>query len=81
MSIVMIPDKIKDMIKDKWNSYDWGEYQDDVNGIINFMYSEQPSDEEIQNEYKNFIKHDKFRNENILDIIPNEFEYLKMFFV
>lgn len=80
MSIVMLPKEAKDIIRDKWESYDWKQYKADIDGIQNFMYSEQPSDEEIRKEYKMFIQHDKIRNENILKIIPTEIQFLEKYF-
>jgi hypothetical protein len=72
MSLVMLPEEIKQQIKIKWGSYDWGEYKSAIDGIINFMFSEQPSMHEITTEYKKFILHDKHRNESILSVIPTE---------
>ena len=72
MSIVMLPKEAKQKIENKWRSYDWGRYKNEIDGIINFMYSEQPTDEEIAKEYKEFKRYDSVRNENILDIIPDE---------
>ena len=80
MSIVMLPKEAKDIISSKWASYDWKQYRADVDGIQNFMYSEQPSDEEICREYKMFTYHDKFRNESILDTIPSELKILEKYF-
>lgn len=70
MSIVNIPNEAKQLIKEKWLSYDWGIYKSDIDGIINFMFSEQPSNDEISNTYKEFLRYDAVRNENVLDIIP-----------
>ena len=72
MSIVMIPKEAKQKIENKWRLFDWGRYKNDIDGIINFMYSEQPSDEEIAQAYQEFKRYDAVRNENILDIIPDE---------
>jgi len=72
MSLVMMPRKAKDKIVDKWQSVNWGQYKDNIDGIINFMISEQPTDQEIVTEYKKFLINDSHRNENIIDIIPTE---------
>ncbi len=72
MSLVMLPKSAKEKIENKWRKTDWKEYANNIDGIINFMNSEQPSDDEIKIEYQKFIIHDRFRNENILDIIPDE---------
>lgn len=81
MSIVMIPRDVKDMIADKWKNYDWKEYRTDIDGILNFMYSEQPSDSEIRKTYEEFIRYDKVRNENVITVIPEEIkDYVNKFF-
>lgn len=77
MSLVSLPLNIKDLIKDKWNSFDWDDYKSDIDGIINFMYSETIDDVELYELYKNFKIYDNVRNENILDILPNDFSSLK----
>lgn len=80
MSVIMIPEEIKIMIKRKWDTYDWGKYSQDVDAIANLMFSEMPDEDEIKREYEKFVVHDKFRNENILDIIPQEFSLLNRYF-
>lgn len=72
MSIVMLPKSAKEKIEAKWRAVNWGEYKSNISGIINFMNSEQPSDEEIASEYKKFNIHDKHRNENLLDVVAPE---------
>lgn len=72
MSIVMLPASAKEKIQNKWSEVDWGKYKNEIDGIINFMNSEQPSDEELRVEYKKFAVHDKFRNEDIRTVIPRE---------
>jgi len=72
MSLIMIPKSAKDKIAEKWQRYNWQEYKSNIDGIINFMYSVQPSDDEISKEYKKFVIHDQHRNENILEVIPPE---------
>lgn len=80
MSIVMLPVEVKDIIKAKWLTYDWRQYKKDIDGIINFMYSEQPGNAEIRKEYYEFIRYDTVRNESILNIIPQEISILKDYF-
>lgn len=80
MSLIMLPKQAKDIISNKWDSYNWKNYKVDIDGIKNFMYSENPTDEEIRNEYKSFIQHDKIRNENIIEIIPKELQFLEKYF-
>jgi hypothetical protein len=72
MSVYMIPATLKDRIKDKWATYDWGPYKHDIDGIISLMYSRQPDNEEICQAYKTFKTHDTARNENLLEILPAE---------
>lgn len=72
MSLVMLPLSVKEKIKEKWINADFGKYKSDVDSIITFMFSEQPSDNEIKEEYKKFAIHDTFRKESIFDIIPTE---------
>lgn len=80
MSIIMMPIEAKDLIEEKWKRFDWGIYKQDVQGIINFMRSEQPSDNEIRLEYKKFLAHDSIRNESIKNIIPVELKILEKYF-
>lgn len=72
MAIYMIPATLKKRIEDKWREYDWGKYTHDIEGIITFMNSKQPSDEEIRQAYNMFKIHDTPRNENLLDVVPKE---------
>ena len=72
MSVYMIPASLKDRIRDKWATYDWGPYKHDVDGIISLMYSRQPGEDEIREAYKTFKVHDTARNENLLESIPEE---------
>ena len=72
MAIYMIPASLKRRIEDKWNSYDWGKYANDIKGIITYMNSQQPSDDEIRNAYKTFKIHDTARNENLIHALPEE---------
>jgi sulfatase maturation enzyme AslB (radical SAM superfamily) len=75
MSIIMLPKLAKEKIQKKWNSADWGTVKPSIDGIINFMNSEQPTDQEITEQYKKFLITDRFRNENILNVIPLELIY------
>lgn len=72
MSIIMLPKSAKEKIEQKWKSFDWGQYAGNIQGIINFMNSEQPSDQEIRDEYKKFAVHDDYRNEKTIDVIAEE---------
>jgi hypothetical protein len=72
MAVYMIPATLKDRIKAKWATYDWGRYKNDIAGIVSLMYSRQPSDDELKQAYKTFKQHDTVRNENLLNILPEE---------
>lgn len=72
MSLVMLPADVKEEIKNKWLSCDWGSYTENIRGILNYMVSEQPSDEEIKREYKRFLIHDTHRNESVVSVIAPE---------
>ena len=72
MAIWCIPASLKKRIEDKWRAYDWGIHKNDIEGIITFMNSHQPSDEDLSKYYATFKKHDEVRNENLLDILPKD---------
>lgn len=72
MSLVMMPQRAKDKIAAKWAQVNWGEYKDNIDGIIKFMMSEQPGDDEIRSEYKKFIINDVHRQESITSVIAPE---------
>ncbi len=74
MTLYMMPSEIKQMIIKKWQNYDWLDYENEINGLINFMNSKQPTDNDIKESYSKFLIHDKYRNENLLDIIPIEYK-------
>lgn len=74
MSIVSIPLRVKEQIAARWGTHNWGEYENDIAGIIKFMFSEQPTDDELRRLYTTFSKNDAIRNENIRNIIPAEFK-------
>lgn len=79
MSLIMLPKSAKEKIETKWRATAWGEYAEKIDGIINFMNSKQPSDDEIKAQYTHFAVHDQFRNESILNIIPDELSLSKYF--
>ncbi len=72
MSVVMLPKAAKDVIEKRWIETDWGDYKDDVYGILNFMLSENPSDDEITYSYREFARYDNVRKENLLSVTPKE---------
>lgn len=72
MSIVSMPESAKRLIDLRWRAHDWGTYQKDMEGILNFMWSEQPSDDELRSRYQEFLRYDAHRGENVLDVVPAE---------
>jgi hypothetical protein len=72
MSVVMLPKAAKDVIEKRWIETDWGDYKDDIYGILNFMLSENPSDDEITHSYREFARYDNVRKENLLSVTPKE---------
>jgi len=70
MAIWCIPAGLKQRIQAKWRAYDWGKYKDDIEGIITYMNSRQPTDDELRKHYTIFATHDKLRDENLLAILP-----------
>ena len=74
MAIWAIPDQIKDMIEDKLKSSSFGFSNPDVvTGLINHMNSALPNTKDLIRLYKKFSQHDKIRGEDILDVLPPEF--------
>jgi hypothetical protein len=76
----MIPKISKDRIKKKWLSYDWGKFQKDIDGMISYMYSKQPSKSEIKKVYKRYTILDKYRTESTFDVVKDNFPELEEFF-
>jgi sulfatase maturation enzyme AslB (radical SAM superfamily) len=72
MAIWCIPARLKQRIQAKWQTYDWGKYKNDIEGIITYMNSRQPTDDELLKHYQVFATHDKLRDENLLEILPAE---------
>ena len=81
MAIYMLPKIEKDRIKAKWDLFNWEEQQNDINALIEFMYSKQPSDDELKRNYMKFMVLDGYRDESTLNIVgknyPSLFEYFK----
>ena len=80
MCLYMIPKISKDRIKKKWLSYDWGKFQKDIDGMISYMYSKQPSKSEIKKVYKRYTILDKYRTESTFDVVKDNFPELEEFF-
>lgn len=70
MALWALPYPAKDVIREKL--IDWAQDSNEVNGIINHMYSRDVSDDNLKDLYHKFKIHDKARNEDLKDIIPNE---------
>lgn len=80
MCMYMLPKETKDNIKDKWMNYDWGRHQSDIEGMISFMYSKQPSDNELREVYKRFTILDKYRKESTFDVVKDFYPELDKYF-
>ena len=77
----MLPKETKDRIKDKWLLYkNWGKFQKDVEGMITFMYSIQPTDEEIKNSYKKYTLLDSYRKESTFNVVKGFYPELEKYF-
>jgi len=72
MAIWCIPADLKNRIENKWRTYNWGKYATDIEGIITYMKSKQPTDSELRKHYQVFATHDKLRNEHLLSILPTD---------
>lgn len=81
MSLYMLPSETKNRIKEKWLSYkNWGRFQKDIEGMISFMYSQQPSDDEIKKEYGRFILLDNYRKEDTFNVVKDFYPELEKYF-
>lgn len=72
MSLWMLPKSAKNIILEKWNSFDWGEYSNDINGLTKFMQSVDPDEDTIRRAYLKFKPNDLHRNESIRSVIAPE---------
>lgn len=81
MSMKCLPKQYKDLIRDKWANHDWGDYQNDINGLLEFMYSEDFSDEKIKENYKKYSIVDKYRDENTSEFVDRYFPGIKEYFI
>lgn len=70
MAIWCMPASLKQRVEAKWRTYDWGKYTSAIEGIITYMNSKQPTDEQLREFYKVFARHDAVRNENLLEVLP-----------
>lgn len=80
LTITMIPEQYKNVIKEKWSRYDFGKYQNDVNAIMNFMMSRNHTEDEIRSNYKKITFFDAVRNESIKEVLGDYYIYIKDYF-
>ena len=80
MTMYMLPRKAKDILAEKWSKYNFKEYQKNTDALIKFMYSKQPSDEQIRDNYKRFTILDKYREESTVDLMDEICPELKEYF-
>jgi hypothetical protein len=76
MSINNAPEELKMLISHEWGSYDWGEYENDINAIEDFMFSTVTSPEEFKRNYGQFGTVDIKRNENLWNVMPEKYKPL-----
>ena len=79
MCIYSLPEETKHRIKQKWNTHDWGEYQKDIDGILNYMFSISPSKEQLKELYTRFTLLDKYRKESTFGIVYKIYPELKSY--
>lgn len=80
MALYMLPENVKHKIKTKWEAYDFGQYQNDINALVKFMYSKQPSEEELVEHYRKFTVLDKYRGDDSVKIITDIYPELVKYF-
>lgn len=81
MALYMLPVEVKDKIKQKWLLYSgWGTHKSDIDGMIAFMYSKQPADDEIKEVFKRFTILDKYRTESTFDVVSSFYPELESYF-
>ena len=77
MAMYMLPKQAKDYLVKKWGDYDFGIHQSETDALVKFMYSQQPSDDEIRKNYKKFTILDKYRSESTIDLMDEICPILK----
>jgi sulfatase maturation enzyme AslB (radical SAM superfamily) len=79
MSLRYAPQELKDLIKQNWSEFDWGKYQKDIDGFINFM--NLPSADE--NTFKYFMSKsdslDVVRKDSLFNAVPEYKDILKKY--
>ena len=81
MAMYMLPKHAKDILNKKWKNYNFGKYTQNTDALLNFMYSKQPSDSEIIENYKKFTVLDKYRDEDTKMLMDEICPELKEYFV
>lgn len=79
MSLKNAPETLKNHLYQMWKTYDWREYQGDIDAIINFMFSKQVTDEEFREHFKQNEVIDIRRKEKLFDAVPEYKELLSEF--
>jgi hypothetical protein len=77
----MLPKEEKDRIKSHWETFDFKEQTNDIKALVEFMYSKQPSDEELKREYTKFTILDGYRSESTIDIVKANYPTLVNYFM
>lgn len=80
MNLQCLPKVYKDQIYNKWKNHNWEEYQQDINGLIEFMYGKDYTEEEIRGFYKKYTALDKYREEDTGAIMENYFPGISKYF-
>lgn len=73
MSLEHIPEDLKKHIAKQIENYDWEEQASDIEGIKNLMFSHKTNTNHSRYYLKEFDEIDRRRNENIWDVMPNEY--------
>ena len=73
MSLEHIPEDLKKHIAKQIENYDWEEQASDIEGIKNLMFSHKTDTNHSRYYLKEFDEIDRRRNENIWDVMPNEY--------
>ena len=74
MSIKNAPEDLKLFISQEWGNYDWGDYEEEIDAIENFMFSEITDPYEFKRHYGQYSLVDTIRNEKIWDVMPEEYK-------
>jgi sulfatase maturation enzyme AslB (radical SAM superfamily) len=80
MTLWAAPRSLKDEILNKWKIYDWKNYSDTCNSILNYMESRDIDSKQLLLNLEIFKKHDKIRNENLTESLPFLKKHLNEYF-